>query len=58
MIRSNYRTRINGDLGKLKDDFADSNPIRPYLLHVTAEVVKQIEQQNASMPAMPTIKLS
>ena len=54
----NLQTRINGDLGKLKDNFAADNPIRPSLLHVTDEVVKQIEQQNASMPAMPTIKLS
>jgi ATP-binding protein involved in chromosome partitioning len=53
----NLQARINGDLGKLRDNFAQENPIRPYLRHVTDQVVKQIERQAASMPAMPTINL-
>jgi ATP-binding protein involved in chromosome partitioning len=51
----NLQTRINGDLGKLRDNFAQDNPIRPCLLHVVDELVKQIEQQVP--PAMPTINL-
>jgi ATP-binding protein involved in chromosome partitioning len=54
----NLQTRINGDLGKLKDNFADDNPIRPYLTHVTEQVVIQIENQGPGMPPMPTVNLS
>jgi ATP-binding protein involved in chromosome partitioning len=51
----NLQARINGDLGKLRDNFAQDNPIRPYLMHVTDQLVKQIEQQSAATPAIPTI---
>ncbi len=53
----NLQTRINGDLGKLKDNYAEDNPIRPFLLHVVEKVVEQIERQNASAPAMPSLKI-
>src|SRR5262245_13567720 len=53
----NLQTRINGDLGKLPENFSPDNPIRPYLLHVVDELVKQIELQSASAPEMPTIQL-
>jgi ATP-binding protein involved in chromosome partitioning len=53
----NLQTRINGDLGRLRENFAQDNPVRPYLLHVVDELVKQIQQQSASTPAMPTISL-
>lgn len=53
----NLQARINGDLGKLRENFNADNPVRPYLLNVTEELVKQIDAQSAKMPAMPTINL-
>jgi ATP-binding protein involved in chromosome partitioning len=54
----NLQTRINGDLGKLKDNYAEDNPIRPNLLNVVGKVVEQINQHTAAAPAMPTLKFT
>ena len=54
----NLQTRINGDLGKLKENFAEDNPIRPFLLNVVGKVAEQIDQHNASAPAMPSLKIT
>jgi ATP-binding protein involved in chromosome partitioning len=53
----NLQTRINGDIGKLKDNFAKDNPIRPYLVHVTERVAEQIQQQQQQQPVIPTLNL-
>jgi ATP-binding protein involved in chromosome partitioning len=53
----NVQTRIHGDLGRLRENFAEGNPIRPYLLNVVTELEKQIRNQSAAAPAMPTVKL-
>jgi ATP-binding protein involved in chromosome partitioning len=53
----NLQARINGDRGQLKENFAADNPIRPYLLNITEQLVQRIEQQAQSMPQMPTVKI-
>lgn len=51
----NLQTRINGDLGKLAENFADGSLVRPHLVNVTDMLVHQIESQ--AQPAMPSLKL-
>jgi ATP-binding protein involved in chromosome partitioning len=49
--------RINGDEGKLADNFAASNPSRPYLQHVCEQTAIQIAKQLLSEPRMPTLEI-
>ncbi|HVW01330.1 MAG TPA: Mrp/NBP35 family ATP-binding protein [Planctomycetaceae bacterium] len=49
--------RINGDEGKLADNFAESNPSRPYLQHVCEQTAMQIAKQLLSEPRMPTLEI-
>ncbi len=51
----NLQTRINGDLGRLNENFATDNAVRPYLVNLTDQLIKQIESQ--AQPAMPSLKL-
>ncbi len=51
----NLQARINGDIGKLKDNFAEDSPLRPYLLEIVDRLVDQIAAQQR--PAVPGLKL-
>jgi ATP-binding protein involved in chromosome partitioning len=51
----NLQTRINGDLGRLNENFAADSAVRPYLVSVTDQLIGQIERQ--AQPSMPSLKL-
>jgi len=49
--------RINGDAGKIKDNFAEGTASRAALLHVCEQVAIQIARQLLETPRMPTLEL-
>ena len=54
----NLQARINGDLGRLKENFAADNPIRPYLLQIAEQVATQIDAQGRSAAPLPSLNLT
>ena len=56
-IPINLQMRINGDEGKMKDNFADDNPARPYLLNVCEQLAAQISIQNINAQRLPTLEI-
>jgi ATP-binding protein involved in chromosome partitioning len=49
--------RINGDQGRIVDNFAENNPARGPLLSICEQVAMQIVRELASGPAMPTLEI-
>lgn len=49
--------RINGDAGRILDNFAPDNPSRPYLLHMCEQVAMQVARELLETPKMPTLEL-
>jgi ATP-binding protein involved in chromosome partitioning len=54
----NLQARINGDLGRLKENFAVDNPIRPYLLQLAERVTAEIDAQKPPPAPLPSLKLT
>jgi ATP-binding protein involved in chromosome partitioning len=51
----NLQIRLNGDEGRLRDNFASDNPIRDNLLAIADQLVAQIQADKA--PAAPKIEI-
>lgn len=48
---------VNGDAGRIKDNFAEGNPARAALLAICENVAMQVVRELASGPAMPTLEI-
>jgi ATP-binding protein involved in chromosome partitioning len=51
----NLQVRLNGDEGKVGDNFADSNPVRDQLLAIADKLVAEIEADET--PTVPTLEI-
>jgi ATP-binding protein involved in chromosome partitioning len=49
--------RINGDAGRIKDNFAEGSASRPYCLHMCEQVAMQIARSLLETPTMPTLEI-
>lgn len=56
-IPINAQLCVNGDAGRVKDNFAPDNPSRPHLLHICEQVAMQIARELLETPRMPTLEL-
>lgn len=56
-IPLNLQTRINGDEGQLRDNYADDSLIRPYLERIAQQTALQIAKQLLTAPRMPTLEI-
>ena len=48
---------VNGDAGRIVDNFAEGNPARAALLSICENVAMQVVRELASGPAMPTLEI-
>ena len=49
--------RVNGDAGRIGDNFAEGSPARGPLLHICEQVAMQVVRELQSGPAMPTLEI-
>lgn len=48
---------VNGDQGRIVDNFAEHSPTRAPLLHICEQVAMQVVRELASGPALPTLEI-
>jgi ATP-binding protein involved in chromosome partitioning len=51
------RLRINGDEGKLAENFTADNPAKPYLEHICQQTAIQVVKQLLSGPSLPSLEI-
>lgn len=56
-IPMNAQLRVNGDAGRIRDNFADDNPSAKFLRHVCEQTAIQIARQLLETPTMPTLEI-
>ncbi|MBI5759136.1 MAG: Mrp/NBP35 family ATP-binding protein [Planctomycetales bacterium] len=56
-IPMNAQLRVNGDAGRIADNFADDNPSAKFLRHMCEQTAMQIARQLLESPTMPTLEI-